>query len=109
VVERGAKSAAPQRGAQSVAKKRHHRDSPLDAVRAFVRALNTVSACDDFRKERERLRLAGEPLDGLRLAAFLPKHLPGNHLGAEELSAIITANQLTRFDRARLEPNRPAS
>jgi Bax protein len=112
VVERGAKSAVPQRGAvirQSVEKHRHHRDSPLDAVRAYVRALNTVPACDGFRKERERLRLAGEPLDGLHLAAFLPKHLPGNHLSAEELSAIITANHLTRFDRARLQPNRPAS
>jgi hypothetical protein len=70
-----------------------------------VEAVNTALAYNGIRKERERLRLAGEPLDGLHLAASLPKLQPNNPLSAEELSAMIAAHRLTRFDRARLQPS----
>jgi Bax protein len=110
-VGRAAKAAAAQRAliGQVLGEAPPRFDSPLDAVRAYTRAVNTASAYRDFRKERERLRRAGEPLDGLRLAAFLPALQPGNPLGAEELSGMIGAHRLTRFDRARLQPNGPAN
>jgi len=112
VAGRGAKSAVAERAAlitQVLGETPHHLDSPFDAVRAYTRAVNTASAYEGFRKERERLRLAGEPLDGLHLAAFLPKFQPISQFGAEESSAMITAHRLTRFDRARLQPSDPAS
>jgi Bax protein len=112
VAGRAAKSPAAQRAApigRVLGETPLRLDSPLDLVRAYARAVNTASAYQDFRKERERLRRAGEPLDGLHLAAFLPKLQPGNSLGADELSGMIGAHRLTRFDRARLRPSGPAS
>jgi Bax protein len=103
VATREAKSAVAER--QVLREAPHDFDSPLDAVRAYVRAVNTASAYDGFRKERERLRLAGEPLDGLHLAASLPKLQPNNPLSAEELGGMIAAHRLTRFDRARPQPS----
>jgi Bax protein len=111
VAAHGAKSAVAERAAvvrEGVGETPHRHDSPLAAVRAYMRTLNTASAYDGFRRERERLRLAGEPLDGLHLAASLPKLPPSNQLSAEELSAMITAHRLTRFDRARLQRSGPA-
>jgi Bax protein len=112
VTAHGAKLAVAERAAvirQGVGETPHRLDSPLDTVRAYMRTLNTAPAYDGFRRERERLRLAGEPLDGLHLAASLPKLRPSTQLSAEELSAVITAHRLTRFDRARLQRSGPAS
>ena len=112
VAGRKAKSAAAERAAlirQVLGETRRHPKSPFDAVRAYTRAVNTASVYEGFRKERQRLRLAGEPLDGLHLAAFLPKLQPSSPFAAEELSKMITAHRLTRFDRARLQPSDPAS
>jgi Bax protein len=112
VTAHGAKSAVAERATaikQGVGETPHRLDSPLDTVRAYMRTLNTAPAYDGFRRERERLRLAGEPLDGQHLAASLPKLRPSNQLSAEELSAVITAHRLTRFDRARLQRSGPAS
>lgn len=110
VAGRKTKSALAERAAliaQVLGETSPLRDLPLDIVRAYVRAVNTASAYESFRRERERLRLAGEPLDGLHLAAFLPK-FPSSPFAAGELSAMITAHRLTRFDRARLQPSVPA-
>jgi Bax protein len=81
--------------------------SPLEHVRALIRALNTAPAYQSFRRERERLRMAGEPLDSLRLADTLPR-LRNGQPRAEDLSALITTHRLTRFDNSRLEPSSPA-
>jgi Bax protein len=109
---RGAKSAAAERAAlirQVFGEKPPPLDSPLNAVRAYARALNTMPANGNFRTERERLRHLGQPLDGAHLAAFLPKLQPGNSLGADQLTTMITTQRLTRFDRAQLQPTDPAN
>jgi Bax protein len=60
VAARGAKSAVAERR-QVLGETPHHLDSPFDAVRAYVRAVNTASAYDGFRKERERIRCGRAP------------------------------------------------
>jgi Bax protein len=80
--------------------------SPLTHIRAIIQALNTGSAYENFRTARARMRLAGEPLDSLRLARELPK-LQGR-LDPEDVAALITAHRLNRFDDARLQPTSPS-
>jgi Bax protein len=80
--------------------------SPLEHIRAMVHEVNTAPAYEGFRKARARMRLAGEPLDSLRLARELPK-LQGR-LDPEDVSALITARHLNRFDAARLQPSSPS-
>lgn len=112
VTGRKAKTAVAERAAlirQVLGETPPRLDSPAEAVRAYVRAVNTAAAYEGFRRERQRIRLAGEPLDGLHLAAFLPKFQPSSPFAAEELSAMITAHRLTRLDRARLQPSDPAN
>ena len=77
--------------------------SPLEHIRALVHAFNTVPAYESFRRARAEVRLAGEPLDGLRLAAALPSHR-GSQLHGEHITALIMARRLDRFDAARLQP-----
>jgi Bax protein len=80
--------------------------SPITHIRAIIHAFNTAPAYEGFRMARARMRLAGEPLDSLRLARDMPK-LRGR-LGAEDVASLITAQRLTRFDAARLQPSSPS-
>ena len=81
--------------------------SPLEFIRTLVRALNTAPAYQNFRSARAELRLAGQPLDGLRLAAALPSQR-GSQLNGEHIVGLITARRLDRFDSARLQPSSPS-
>lgn len=81
--------------------------SPLAHARALIRMFNTESEYGNFRRERALLRQAAAPLDGLRLASALPKARNGQ-MRSDRISDLIIAQRLTRFDRARLEPSRPA-
>ena len=81
--------------------------SPLEFIRALVHALNTLPAYESFRPARAEMRLAGQPLDALRLAAALPSHR-GSQLHGEHITALIMARRLDRFDAARLQPTSPS-
>ena len=81
--------------------------SPLGSIRALVRALNTAPAYQGFRAARAEMRLAGRPLDGLRLAAALPSQR-ASQLHADHTIGLINAGRLDRFDSARLQPSSPS-
>ena len=81
--------------------------SPLEHIRALAHAINTVAVYESFRLARAQMRLAGQPLDALRLASVLPSQR-GGQLSGEHISALIAAHRLDRFDAARLQPPGPS-
>lgn len=80
--------------------------SPLEHIRALAHAINTVAAYESFRRARAKMRLAGQPLDGLHLASVLPDQR--GQLSGEHVTSLIAAHRLDRFDGARLQPTGPS-
>jgi Bax protein len=74
----------------------------LDAVRAYVRNLNSHPAYAELRRVRAEMRASGEPIDGYTLAGALTRY---SERGADYINAIrylIRENDLAAFDRAKL-------
>jgi Bax protein len=78
-------------------------ESPVDAVRAYLHALNVEPGLATFRSERAELRRRGDPLGGAPLAPFLGSTGAVGAAGGR-LRAMIEAERLDRFDAARLAP-----
>lgn len=74
----------------------------LDAVRSYVRNLNTHRAYADFRDERWRLRGAGKDLSGHDLAGHLHHYSERGPDYIQALRVIIRANALADLDSTRL-------
>ncbi len=74
----------------------------LDAVRSYVRNLNTHRAYADLREERWRLRRAGKDLSGHDLAGHLHHYSERGPDYIQALRVIISANALADLDSTRL-------
>ncbi|MDE0388297.1 MAG: glucosaminidase domain-containing protein [Rhodospirillales bacterium] len=83
---------------------RRHRvrshDNLLAAVRAYVHNLNSHWAYEDFRDRRAKLRRAGRPIDGYRLAGELGRYSARGEAYVETIRTIMRQNRLRDFDRA---------
>lgn len=77
-------------------------DRLLDAVRAYVRNLNTHPAYADLRAARRAAREAGTPLNGEDLAGTLLSYSERGAEYVETLRLIIRANALDELDGTRL-------
>lgn len=85
-------------------------EEPLDeSIRNQMHAVNTKPQFSEFRQAREQLRKQGVPLDGEALIQTLPSSRSPSWLGIDSLRAVISSEQLDRFDGARLEPRRDPS
>ena len=89
--------------AQRDADRRHRvrsHDNLLAAVRAYVHNLNSHWAYEDFRRERSRLRTAGETISGHVLAGELGSYSERRGAYVKSIRRIIRQNRLGDFDRA---------
>ena len=83
--------------------RQHHvrsHDNLLAAVRAYVHNLNSHWAYDDFRRERSRLRKAGETISGHALVGELSSYSERRGAYVQTIRRIIRQNRLGDFDRA---------
>jgi len=79
-------------------------DTLADSVRAYMFNLNHHRAYRELRKERARLRAAGEPLTGLALVSTLKRYSERGPAYVAGLRGIIRMNRLHQFEEARLSP-----
>lgn len=80
-------------------------DSLTDAVRAYVRNLNTHAAYKEFRTARAWYRHAdgeGRTLEGLRLVDSLKLYSERGASYLNDLRGLIRVNKLQQFDKSRL-------
>ncbi len=80
----------------------------MSAARSYMHNLNTHPAYVEFRALRAHMRARGEPLDGARLARALVRYAEDGPLYVAALHAIMRANALTAFDRAKLSSGKLA-
>ena len=81
--------------------------SLLESVRAYAHNLNTHPAYRQMRRIRHGLRLKGAPLEGLLMAGDLKNYSVRGEKYVETIKALIEANNLQRFDDARLGDEGP--
>lgn len=79
----------------------------LDAVRAYLRNLNTHRAYRELRDRRARMRAEGVPLDALALADTLTRYSERGQAYVDSLKSVIRYNRLRVLDRLRLAKNEP--
>lgn len=80
-------------------------DSLTDAVRAYVRNLNTHVAYKEFRTARAAIRRTageGHSLEGLKLVAALKLYSERGASYLDDLRGLIRINKLQQFDKSRL-------
>lgn len=78
-------------------------DDIVDSVVSYARNLNTHPAYAGFRDARARARAGGAQPDSLELAGEFVRYSIRREAYVEDLRAIIRANKLDDFDRARLD------
>lgn len=76
----------------------------MDAVKAYVRNLNSHRAYAAFRRERAALRKQGKPLSGALLANTLTRYSQRGSAYVSTLHVIMKANNLSALDNAQLSP-----
>ncbi|WP_394176591.1 glucosaminidase domain-containing protein [Thalassotalea litorea] len=77
-------------------------DSPLESVQAYMLNLNTVSAYQEFRAQRQSLRDSGETITGLDLVDNLTLYSERGEAYTRSIRGLITYNELQYFDQAYL-------
>lgn len=77
-------------------------ESMPEAVAAYVHNLNTHRAYAPFRETRARQRARNLPVDGHELAGALLRYSERGDSYIRDVRALIRANRLDDFDRARL-------
>lgn len=77
-------------------------DSLLDSVRSYALNLNRHRAYRGLHADRARMRERNRPISGHALAGQLQAYSERGAVYIEELRVIIDANELSRFDGARL-------
>lgn len=80
-------------------------NSPMDAVRAYVRNLNTHPAYDEFRLARSQMRSRGQTPDGPSLAMTLENYAEMENY-VKALRQVMRGNALRSLDGARLASDR---
>ena len=78
-------------------------DDIVDSVVSYARNLNPHPAYAGFRDARARARAGGAQPDSLELAGEFVRYSIRREAYVEDLRAIIRANRLDDFDRARLD------
>jgi Bax protein len=73
-------------------------ESPEDAVRAYMKNLNTHDAYEKFRQQRAQLRRAGKPISGKLLARDLEKYSTRGKHYTSQVSSIISNRGLDKLD-----------
>jgi Bax protein len=73
----------------------------MQSVRAYMHNLNTHRSYRKFRAERQRMREAGELIDGGKLAGFLGSYAENEGYVAN-LRRLIRHNELDAYESARL-------
>ncbi|MBU2886641.1 glucosaminidase domain-containing protein [Gilvimarinus agarilyticus] len=68
------------------------------AIDAYFHNLNTHQAYAELRRERQRLRQAGETATGTQLAGYLKHYSSRGQVYIEELKALISYNKLAQYD-----------
>lgn len=81
-------------------------DTPLQAVTAYIKNLNTHRAYREFRDIRARLRNQGAGINGMTLAEGLESYSEKGREYIGLVRSIISANKLRPFDRAKLSDRR---
>jgi len=76
--------------------------SPLEAVAAYIKNLNTHRAYAKLRRMRAELRAQGAGLNGLTLAGGLEAYSEKGQAYVDLVRQIIAANELRPLDKARL-------
>ena len=76
------------------------------SVITYMLNLNTHWAYESLRRERAKMRAAGEAIDGYRLARTLERYSERGTAYIETIESIIRGNGLEPFDRARLKNGR---
>ena len=79
------------------------------SIITYMLNLNTHWAYESLRRERAKMRAAGAPLDGLRLARTLHRYSERGQAYIETIVSIIRGNGLSAFDRAQLKNGRDTS
>lgn len=83
-------------------------DTPLEAVAAYIKNLNTHRAYRKLRRMRADLRAQGAGLNGLTLAGGLEAYSEKGQAYVDLVRQIIAANELRPLDKARLAGARRA-
>ncbi len=76
------------------------------SIITYMLNLNTHWAYESLRRERAKMRAAGETIDGYRLARTLERYSERGEAYIETIESIIRGNGLAEFDRARLKNGR---
>ena len=76
------------------------------SIITYMLNLNTHWAYESLRGERAKMRAAGGPIDGYRLARTLGRYSERGLAYIETIESIIRGNGLGAFDRARLKNGR---
>ncbi|MDP4796656.1 MAG: glucosaminidase domain-containing protein [Rhodospirillales bacterium] len=82
-------------------------DNLEQSVASYMRNLNTHRAYLSLRRERSRLRTAGQAIDGVILAGSLVKYSERGVEYVESIRTIINVNGLRELDDARLVVDKP--
>jgi Bax protein len=77
-------------------------DTPLEAVAAYIKNLNTHRAYRSLRDIRAKMRRNGGTLNGAALAAGLESYSEKGHEYIDLIRGIISANELRPLDKATL-------
>jgi Bax protein len=77
-------------------------ETPLEAVAAYIKNLNTHRAYSKLRRMRSDLRAQGAGLNGLTLAGGLEAYSEKGQAYVDLVRQIIAANELRPLDKARL-------
>lgn len=81
-------------------------DTPLQAVMAYIKNLNTHRAYRDFRDIRANLRRQGAGINGMTLADGLESYSEKGREYIDFVRSMIFTNKLRPFDRAKLRDAR---
>ena len=73
-------------------------DSVSDAIKSYLRNLNTHRAYTDLREQRALLRNAGKVVTGHKLAEGLIDYSELREAYVHEIQAVIRINKLTKYD-----------
>ena len=73
-------------------------DSVSDAIKSYLRNINTHRAYSDLREQRAVLRNAGKVVTGHKLAEGLIDYSELREAYVHEIQAVIRINKLTKYD-----------
>jgi Bax protein len=73
-------------------------DSVSDAIKSYLKNINTHRAYADLRNDRASLRSVGEPITGHQLAEGLIDYSELREAYVHEIQAVIRINKLSQYD-----------